>query len=83
MEEINTFSLLLGFLGIWIIAYLAAWIGRDEYDFVKVAKLYALIGGGFCLLMIPIDVNWFLAIGLFIFGFIVLIFRNQHYFDKE
>lgn len=83
LEEIKTIPLVVGFLGIWVIAYLVAWLGRNEYDFKKPARNYAILGGLFCLAMIFFQVRWILAIGLFIFGFIVLIFRNQHYFDFD
>lgn len=83
MEDINTVYLLVAFLGVWLLAYFLAWLGRNEYDFLKVARLYGAIGGIFCLLSSFFLVNWVLAVGLFLFGFIVLVFRNQHYFDSS
>lgn len=82
LEKIDTVSLLLGFLGIWFIAYIIAWVGRNEYDFIKSAKRYSLIASVFCIVCLFFQIKWILVIGLFLFGFIILIFRNQHYFDK-
>ena len=83
MEDINTVYLLVAFLGVWLLAYFLAWLGRNDYDFSKIARLYGVIGGILCLLSSFFLVNWVLAIGLFLFGFVVLVFRNQHYFDSS
>jgi hypothetical protein len=83
VEDINTVYLLVAFLGVWLLDYFLAWLGRNDYDFSKIARLYGVIGGIFCLLSSFFLVNWVLAIGLFLFGFVVLVFRNQHYFDSS
>ena len=83
MEDINTVYLLVAFLGVWLLAYFLAWLGRNDYDFSKIARLYGVIGGIFCLLSSFFLVNWVLAIGVFLCGFVVLVFRNQHYFDSS
>ncbi len=83
MESIKTVPLLLSFLAIIVIVRMIAWYCRDEYGIKKPFLLYGVIGGSFCITSLFFQLPFFLALGLFLFGFIVLIFRNQYYFDKE
>ncbi|MCP1638868.1 preprotein translocase subunit YajC [Streptococcus gallinaceus] len=83
MENIKTLPLLISFVAIITIVYFLAWYCRDEYSIKKPFLLYCVFGGAWCVASLFFRVQFFLALGLFFFGFIVMIFRNQHYFDKE
>lgn len=65
-----------------LVAYLLAWFYRDDYDPMKMIRAYLIYGLPFFLLGFLLQVRLILIFGTYIFGVIILIFRNQHYFDQ-
>lgn len=65
-----------------LVAYLLAWFYRNDYDPMKMIRAYLIYGLTFFLLGFLLQVRLILIFGTYIFGVIILIFRNQHYFDQ-
>lgn len=63
------------------VAYGIAWGYRNDYDGLKMLKMYLIYGLPFSILSIFLHIKIMLIIGIYILGGIILIFRNQHYFD--
>lgn len=65
-----------------LVAYLLAWFYRNDYDPMKMIRAYLIYGLRFFLLGFLLQVRLILIFGTYIFGVIILIFRNQHYFEQ-
>lgn len=65
-----------------LVAYLLAWFYRNDYDPMKMIRAYLIYGLPLFLLRFLLQVRLILIFGTYIFGVIILIFRNQHYFDQ-
>ena len=65
-----------------LVAYLLAWFYRNDYDPMKMIRAYLIYGLPLFLLGFLLQVRLILILGTYIFGVIILIFRNQHYFDQ-
>nr|WP_269438745.1 hypothetical protein [Lactococcus cremoris] len=65
-----------------LVAYLLAWFYRNDYDPMKMINAYLIYSLPFFLLGLFIHVRIILIFGTYILGMIILIFRNQHYFDR-
>lgn len=64
-----------------IVAYVIAWFYRNDYDPMKMIKAYLIYVLPFLVISVLLHVKIMLIIGIYILGLIILIFRNQHYFD--
>lgn len=65
-----------------VVAYFIAWAYREEYDPMKYVRAYAIYVLPYLILSLFLHIKVILIIGIYLFGIIVLVFRNQHYFDK-
>ena len=65
-----------------LVAYLIAWFYRNDYDPMKMINAYLIYSLPLFLLGLFIHVRIILIFGTYILGMIILIFRNQHYFDR-
>lgn len=65
-----------------LVAYLLAWFYRNDYDPMKMINAYLIYSLPLFLLGLFIHVRIILTFGTYILGMIILIFRNQHYFDR-
>jgi len=65
-----------------LVAYLLARFYRNDYDPMKMIRAYLIYGLPLFLLGFLLQVRLILIFGTYIFGVIILIFRNQHYFDQ-
>lgn len=66
-----------------LVAYAIAWFYRDDYDPMKMLKAYFFYGLPFLALSLFLHIRLILIIGMYILGLIILVFRNQHYFDHS
>ncbi|MFC4653258.1 hypothetical protein ACFO26_10110 [Lactococcus nasutitermitis] len=82
VEKIATFPLITMFLLTVIVAYGIAWYYRTDYEPAKMIKAYLIYAPIFAVISIFLQLKIVLIIGIYIFGAVILIFRNQHYFDK-
>ncbi|QDK71917.1 hypothetical protein FLP15_05160 [Lactococcus protaetiae] len=64
-----------------IVAYVIAWFYRNDYDPMKMIKAYLIYVLPFLVISVLLHVKIMLIIGIYILGLIILVFRNQHYFD--
>ncbi|AYG02021.1 hypothetical protein D7I46_12810 [Lactococcus allomyrinae] len=64
-----------------IVAYVIAWLYRNDYDPMKMIKAYLIYALPFLMISMLLHVKIMLIIGIYILGLIILVFRNQHYFD--
>lgn len=82
MLQINTAVLASLFCLTITAVYLIAWIFKDKYDLRYYLKAYLLYFVPFVVLGIVLKLGIMLILGIYLFGAVILIFRNQHYFDK-
>ncbi|MDR0299908.1 MAG: hypothetical protein LBI13_07535 [Streptococcaceae bacterium] len=80
--KLNSIALLSLFIGTFLIAYLIAWILRDEYNPIKYIRVYGIYILPLVILGLLLRIPLILIFGIYLFGAVVLVFRNQHYFDK-
>lgn len=80
--KVPTLPLLL-FFGLTIgVSYLIAWLYRNDYGIKKIIYAYGLYLIPFLILNLIFHLLWILWAGIYLVGIVVLIFRNQHYFDR-
>ena len=65
-----------------LVACLIAWHYRNDYEPLHYFKAYLIYALPFLGVSLIFHLKIVLIIGIYIFGMIILIFRNQHYFDK-
>lgn len=81
LAKIPVIPLVTIFIITIIAAYVIAWYYREEYDPMRYIKAYLIYAIPFLILSLVLHVNIVLIIGTYLFGAVVLVFRNQHYFD--
>ncbi|GAB2022407.1 hypothetical protein RyT2_14810 [Pseudolactococcus yaeyamensis] len=81
MDKIPTAPLLILFVLTIIVSYWIAYHFRDDYDPKKMFQAYLIYLVPFALLAVGLKMKLILSVGIYVFGAIVLVFRNSHYFD--
>ncbi|MDR0199931.1 MAG: hypothetical protein LBI43_05070 [Streptococcaceae bacterium] len=64
-----------------VVAYGIAWYYREEYNPMHYLRAYALYALPYALAALVLHMRPMLILGIYLFGGIILVFRNQHYFD--
>ncbi|RFE01033.1 hypothetical protein ADO06_01906 [Streptococcus parauberis] len=80
--SIPTIPLIFAFILIIFISYLIAYHNRNNFDFKKSAKEYAICTVIYFFVLLWLRIKLILIFGLIIMGFIILLFRSDHYFNK-
>lgn len=75
-------SSLISFALTLLAAYGIAWFYRNNYDPIRYIKAYLVYAIPFIVIGLWLELRIIIIAGIYIFGFIILIFRSQHYFDK-
>ncbi|MCL2677217.1 MAG: hypothetical protein FWF14_05020 [Streptococcaceae bacterium] len=83
MANLSTLPLAFLFIGTIVVAYIIAWFYRNDYEPRRYLKAYLIYGVPLLIVGLILHVKIILIIGIYLFGSIVLVFRNQHYFDKN
>ncbi|MBL1229765.1 hypothetical protein IW492_11035 [Enterococcus sp. BWB1-3] len=63
-------------------SYFLAWFYRNNYDPQKILVAYALYLIPFIILGLLLQLKLILIIGIYLFGLVVVIFRNNTYFNE-
>ncbi|MDR0297727.1 MAG: hypothetical protein LBI11_03630 [Streptococcaceae bacterium] len=81
VTKMNPWPLFGLFVATLIVAYAIAYWARNDYDIRKIWKPYLIYAAPLVVFDIIFWIPWILAAGCYLFGAIILVFRNQHYFD--
>jgi hypothetical protein len=82
MTKIPTLPLVTLFVGTIIVVYLIAWFLREDYGAKRTVRAYLIYIFPCFLTGLILRVNIVLIVGIYLFGAVILVFRNQHYFDR-
>lgn len=82
MSDLSTMSLLLPTMITVAVSYFIAWFYRNDYDPKKMLIAYLIYVVPMGALGYFVHLNVVLVIGIYLFGGIVLIFRNSTYFNR-
>ncbi|MBO0451361.1 hypothetical protein [Candidatus Enterococcus murrayae] len=82
MGEIPTLSLLSTVLVTVAISYFVAWFYRNHYNPQKMLIAYLVYALPLSILGYFLHLNFILIVGIYLFGGIILIFRNSTYFNQ-
>ncbi|GFH41560.1 hypothetical protein Hs30E_01110 [Lactococcus hodotermopsidis] len=82
MAEIPTGPLLAMFVLTIIVSYAIAYHYRQDYDPKKMIIAYLIYLAPFALVAFLFKLKLILIIGLYVFGAVVLVFRNSKYFNE-
>lgn len=82
VDNLSTWSLIVPLIITVLVSYGIAWYYRENYDPKYYLKAYAFYTILF-LITSPIwHIPFILILGILLLGAVVLIFRNQYYFDE-
>lgn len=82
LTQLNMATLVSAFMTTIFVSYLLAYFNREEYDLLPVSKKYAIYAMPFFLVFWLLQVPFILLIGIYLAGFVILMFRSNHYFQK-
>lgn len=82
MAELPTASLLSLVVGTTLVSYGIAYYYRKDYDPQKMLQAYLIFLLPFVAVAGMMKLTIILSLGIYLYGGIVLIFRNSHYFDQ-
>lgn len=82
MDKIPTFPLILMTLVTVVASYSIAWYFRDDYDPKKMLLWYLAYLAPLSIMGFVFHLNLILIVGIYLFGGIILIFRDSTYFNR-
>lgn len=82
MTNISTPVLVFLFVLTIIVSYGIAYYYKEDYDPKKMFKAYLFYLIPITLITVITNLSIVLAVSFYLFGGVVLIFRNSHYFDQ-
>ncbi|WP_270516936.1 hypothetical protein [Lactococcus petauri] len=82
VDNLSTWSLLSPLVMTVLVSYAIAWYYRENYDPKYYLRAYIVYTIAFLTTSPVWHIPLILSLGIILLGAVVLIFRNQHYFDK-